>query len=39
MTLYMTNDIERKNLNDDTDAIKAHQSRDGLETDVGGVSS
>lgn len=25
MTLYMTSDIERKNLNDDTGAIKAHQ--------------
>jgi len=39
MTLYMTNHIERKNLNDDTDAIKAHPSRGDLETDVGGVSS
>jgi len=30
----MTEHIERKNLNDDTDAIKAHQLRDDLVTDV-----
>lgn len=35
----MTSDIERKNLNDDTDAIKVHQQRVGLYTDVREVSS